>query len=92
MVIFKWKEGTSKSEIDAIATEIKSLADIDGVTDLAFGPILQNGDQDYDYVISMRLPSKEFLEKTYMPHPIHMRVGGSLVKVMGAAIGADAEV
>ena len=91
-IIIKWKAGTSKSDIDTALTGIKGLAGIDGVTDLAFGPVLRKEGQDFDFVLSMRVPSKEFLEQTYLPHPVHMRVVGSLGKMIGSALIVDAEV
>ena len=91
-VIFNWKDGASSSAIDAVVSEVRDLSKIDGVTNLICGPNLGNGRTDYAFVLSMRLPSMEFLEKTYRPHPIHQRFSESLRKVIGTKVFIDFEL
>lgn len=91
-VMIKWKAGIAKPDLDAALTDIPGLAGIDGVSDLAFGSVLPHKSQEFDFILSLRLPSKEFLEKTYSPHPVHMRIVGNLGKMIGSAVVVDAEI
>ena len=92
IVLFKWKAGAQKSEVDRAETQIKSLAGIDGVTEFVATPNLQNGSDAYNFILSVRLPSIEFLEKTYRPHPLHTRLYAIMDQVLESVISVDAAV
>jgi hypothetical protein len=89
MVAFKWREGVSQSVIDGVIADIKGLSKIDKVTDFICGPNIGNGSETYNFALSMRLPSMEYLEQTYRPHPIHMRVLEGLGKTTDSRLVID---
>jgi hypothetical protein len=91
-VLIKWKPGTTRSDIERVMPDFRGLTAIDGVTDLTFGTVIPGKDQNFDFIMTVRLPNKEFLEQTYLRHPAHMRVVDGFGKLIGSALIVDAEL
>lgn len=83
IVLFKVKENTESSKVNAMVNELQSLVTIEQVRHLTVGPLQQNNkitsttipfsDLSYTHLFHSRYDSTEDLQ-TYIDHPNHLNV------------------
>ncbi|XP_042433579.1 stress-response A/B barrel domain-containing protein UP3-like [Zingiber officinale] len=89
VVLFKIRESTDQSKIDAMMSGLRSLVSLDVVSHLTAGPILRHRSSaasasGFTHLLHSRYRSKEDLA-TYSAHPAHMAV----VMELGLPISDD---
>ncbi|KAI6675078.1 hypothetical protein NL676_002984 [Syzygium grande] len=88
VVLFKVKDGTDPSRVDAMVDGINALISLDSVLHLAAGPVLHTRASSsplaFDIMLHSRYRTKDDLA-AYAHHPDHMRV----VKELGSPICED---
>ncbi|XP_018844473.1 stress-response A/B barrel domain-containing protein UP3-like [Juglans regia] len=91
VVLFKVKENTDPSKVNAMVTELNSLVSIDEVLHLAAGPVFRNqfSSLNYTHALHSRYKTKEDLE-AYAANPSHVGVvNESVLPIIEDAMAVD---
>ncbi|KAF0692607.1 Aste57867_16310 [Aphanomyces stellatus] len=90
VVMFKWKNSTNATAIDAVGKAIIALKDkIPGIVDLSYGEdFVKTRNNGYTHMLVVRLEKKEALP-VYTSHPEHVKVATSLKEMAESIMGLD---
>ncbi len=91
IAIFKWKQGTNKTDINAALAEVEALQNkIPDIIEIRTGENQSRFSEGYTHVVLVRGKDKEAIE-TYRKHPWHLLVAAKIEAMEEHGIGVDFE-
>ena len=89
VVLFKWKTGVQKEEIDELLRELSDLKNkIPGIISYKTGHNLSERSQGYGAGITSTFVDKASLD-AYLPHPEHQKVYTKLIQKVDSLLVVD---
>jgi Stress responsive A/B Barrel Domain len=86
IVLFKWIEGTSETQIAEVVEALKGLKEkIPGIVDLSCGKNFSDRSQGYQTGLVVRFSDRNALA-AYQPHPDHQAVVQNYIKPIAQEI------
>ena len=91
IVLFKWKENTSKKDIQKTFSNLNKLKGMDGVIDIYSGENFSKYSEGFEYGLVVLVKDKKYLE-AYRKHPLHLEIAKQIEKLEEKPLAMDFEV
>jgi len=91
IVLFKWKSGVSKKQIQKVFSDLKNLKDkLEGIDDIKSGENFSKYSEGFEYGLIVLAKDKKALEN-YRNHPLHLEIAKQIEIMEEKSIGVDFE-
>ncbi|HEX4868740.1 MAG TPA: Dabb family protein [Acidimicrobiales bacterium] len=79
IAVFRWAEGTTAEQIDAVAAGLRALPDqVPGIRSYEVGPDLRLGEGRWDFALAATFDDPAGYQ-AYVDHPAHQAVAQDLI-------------
>ena len=91
IVLFKWKSGVSKREIQKVFSDLKNLKNkLEGIDDIKSGENFSKYSEGFGYGPVVLAKDKKALEN-YRNHPLHLEIAKQTEIMEEKSLGVDFE-